>query len=44
MYYLEKQIDHKIIIDKSEFIAILTPIDSILDMPEILKSIKKDLS
>nr|WIF88677.1 YigZ family protein [Acholeplasma laidlawii] len=41
MYYLEKQIDHKIIIDKSDFIAILTPIDSILDMPEILKSIKK---
>ncbi|ABX80833.1 IMPACT family protein [Acholeplasma laidlawii] len=41
MYYLEKQIEHKIIIDKSEFIAIITPIDSILDMPEILKIIKK---
>ncbi|WP_162146880.1 IMPACT family protein [Acholeplasma granularum] len=41
MYYLEKQVESKIIIDRSEFIGILTPISDTKEIPEILKSIRK---
>ncbi len=41
MYYLEKQIENQIIIEKSEFIAILTPIHALDEIDDILKAIKK---
>lgn len=41
MYYLEKAIENKIIIDKSEFITIIHPINHTDEMVEILKYVRK---
>lgn len=41
MYYLEKQIENSIIIDKSNFITIIHPIKDMNEVPNLLKSIKK---
>lgn len=41
MFFLEKSVTNTIIIDKSEFIAVITPINSMDDIPVILKDIKK---
>lgn len=41
MFYLKNQVINTIIIEKSEFIAVLTPIDSVDEIPSLLKDIKK---
>ncbi|CCV64807.1 Ribosomal protein S5 domain 2-type fold [Alteracholeplasma palmae J233] len=42
MIYLKEQIIHEIVIDKSRFIGVLTPIESVDEIPSILVKIKKD--
>lgn len=41
MFFLENPITNTIIIEKSEFIGVITPISSMDDIPLILKDIKK---
>ncbi|HHY96983.1 MAG TPA: YigZ family protein, partial [Acholeplasma sp.] len=41
MIYLNETVENEIVIERSEFITILTPINSLDEMSEILKQIKK---
>ncbi|MFA5692083.1 MAG: YigZ family protein [Acholeplasmataceae bacterium] len=42
MYYLKKQTISEIIISKSRFIGVITPINNLDEMNQILKQLKKD--
>jgi len=41
MYYLKERIEHKLVIERSEFITIIEPLESMDRIPKILKEVRK---
>ena len=41
MYYLKDRIEHKLVIERSEFITIIEPLEDMAMIPEILKDVRK---
>ncbi len=41
MYYLKDRIEHKLVIERSEFITIIEPLESMDRIPKILKEVRK---
>lgn len=41
MYYLKDRIEHKLVIERSEFITIIEPLKDMAMIPEILKDVRK---
>lgn len=41
MYYLKERIEHRLVIERSEFITIIEPLESMDRIPKILKEVRK---